>query len=749
MTNAKPANQHLALHVDRLRWRCPPETFSFATTEEVEAIRGVVGQDTAVQALRFGLRVNAPGQNIFVRGPTGTGRMTLLKSLLETLHGDMPRAPDRVYVHNFDEPARPRLLTLPRGKGPTLRKAVEDFVDFIRTELRPALASDVMRQRTQAAERETASAMEALGKPFDAELREAGLALVNVQIGSSTRPVIVPLIEGEPASPDQLDARREEGKITEEEVETLKKKITEFSERLQALGEKVQAIQAQGHETVRRILHAELRRILEEEAKPLRKTFQEEKVQAFLDAIVEDVVDKGPAKLEAEPSFTNRYLVNLIQCHEDDGAAPVVIENAPSVQTLVGTIDVTAGKEDDTPLPHMLVRGGAILKADGGFLILDARDLLAESGAWRALIRTLRSGTLEIVPPDLPVPWRIPVVKPEPIPVNLKVILLGNTQIYYLLDGMDADFPHLFKVLADFDSVIERDERALHFYAGALARLVRDERLPPLDRTAVTALCEHGARIAAQPNKLTVRFGRLADITREAAFLASKAGQGIVTADHVGQAVRRTKRRADLPARRFRERIADGTIQIATSGAAVGQINGLAVIQAGPLTYGFPQRITATIGPGTAGAINIEREAQLSGAIHNKGFYILGGLLRYLLRTDHPLAFDASVAFEQSYGGIDGDSASSAEMCCLLSALTDLPLRQDLAMTGAIDQVGNILPIGAVNEKIDGFYDTCNDAGLTGTQGVIIPRHNVGDLMLRADVVEACREGRFRVYAVG
>jgi predicted ATP-dependent protease len=397
---------------------------------------------------------------------------------------------------------------------------------------------------------------------------------------------------------------------------------------------------------------------------------------------------------------------------------------------------------------HTKIRAGSLLAADGGYLILESRDVLSEAGSWRILIRALRTGRLEIVPPELSFPWLGQTLKPEPIDINVKVILLGDAEIFYLLDSLDPDFPHLFKVLADFDSVILRDERGIEQYAGVLSRLVQEEELVPLDRTAVAALVEHGARIASRAEKLTARFGRLADVAREASFLARAEGRQQVEASHVIDAIHRAKKRADLPSRRFRELLADGTIRVQTSGRAVGQINGLAVLQAGPLTYGFPARITATIGPGSAGVINIEREAALSGAIHTKGFYILGGLLRNLLRTEHPLAFDASVAFEQSYGGIDGDSASGAEICCLLSSLTGVPIRQDLAMTGAIDQMGNILAVGAVNEKIEGFYDTCRDIGPPGGQGVVIPASNAEDLMLRHDVVEACREGRFCVHAV-
>jgi ATP-dependent Lon protease len=295
---------------------------------------------------------------------------------------------------------------------------------------------------------------------------------------------------------------------------------------------------------------------------------------------------------------------------------------------------------------------------------------------------------------------------------------------------------------------LPRDETSLQLYAGVLARIAKTESLPAFAAEAVAALAEHGARIAASRGKLTARFGRLADIAREAAYLARKRGAARVDASLVREAVTRTKARGDGPVRHFRESIAEGSIRVATTGTEVGQVNGLAVIQAGPLTYGFPTRITATVGPGAGGTINIDREAQLSGAIHTKAFFILGGLLRQLLQSDHPLTFDASIAFEQSYGGIDGDSASGAEICCLLSALTRLPLRQELAMTGAIDQMGNILAIGAVNEKVEGFFDACCVRGLTGAQGVIIPAANVGDLMLRHDVVEACAGGEFAVYPV-
>jgi len=438
----------------------------------------------------------------------------------------------------------------------------------------------------------------------------------------------------------------------------------------------------------------------------------------------------------------------VILGHGGDEFCPVIIENTPTLANLLGSIDRRVLPEGVAISDHLMISCGSLLRADGGYLILEARDVLSEPGAWKVLVRTLRTGLLEIVPSEFSGPWGMRTLKPEPIPINVKVILIGDPGLYYLLASSDPDFPHLFKILADFETSIPRNDEGVEAYAGVLSRIAREEKLPHFSKCAVAALAEHGARIAGRNDRLTTRFGRLTDIAREAAFLTSKQADRVVMGETVREAIRRTRRRADMPARKFRERVADGTIRLQLQDACVGQVNGLAVIQAGQLTYGFPTRITATIGAGSAGMINIERESQLSGAIHTKGFYILGGLLRHLLQTQHPLAFSASIAFEQSYGGIDGDSASGAEMCCLLSALTGIALRQDLAMTGAIDQHGHIQPIGAVTEKIEGFFDTCDELGLTGTQGVIIPRSNVSGLTLREDVATACASGKFHVYAV-
>ncbi len=730
-----------------VRWRCDASCFPFNSTAEVEPIAGVVGQDAALDALRFGLETRAAGQNVFVRGLTGTGRMTLIRRLLEELQPTCPEARDRCYVHNFGQPDRPRLLSLDGGRARGFKRAVDELADFIRDDLEQALDAERVADRKSAIDAAAKEQVRAVVAPFEKALQDAGLALVTLPMGPVAHSLIFPVVEGKPVPPQEFEWLHDQGKVSDEQFEQYNRQREAFEKQLAEVNRRVHEIRREHADALGPFIEGEARLILAQFVERIASDFPVPGVKEFLSELVDDVVERQVHGSGGDEDFTRRYRVNVLLARCADGC-PVIIENAPTMAGLLGMVDREVGPMGMLHSDHLMIRGGSLLRADGGYLILEVRDVLVEPGAWKVLMRTLRTRRLDIVPPEFSMPWWTPSLKPEPIDIDVKVLLLGDAETYYALDALDPDFPHLFKVLSDFDTVIPRDDSSFQFYAGVLARITREEQLPPLDRTAVAALVEQGARIAGRAGKLTTVFGRIADLAREGAYLAGRNSHDRVLGDDIREAIRRTKRRADLPSRRFREMRADGTIRVQTAGATVGQINGLAVLQAGAVTSGFPARITATIGPGTAGVINIEREAALSGAIHTKGFYILGGLLRFLLQTSHPLAFDASIAFEQSYGGIDGDSASGAEICCLLSALTKLPIRQDLAMTGAIDQLGHVLAVGAVNEKIEGFFDTCLDVALTGTQGAIIPASNAGDLMLREDVVEACEQGRFHVFAV-
>ncbi|HEX5136490.1 MAG TPA: AAA family ATPase [Planctomycetota bacterium] len=730
-----------------LRWRCDPESLPFETTADVEPVAGVIGQASAVDSLRFGLECGAPGQNVFIRGLTGTGRRTLVRRLLEQMKPCCNGKVDRCYVHNFAQPDRPRLITVPAATARKFRRRVQELAEFIRDDLAGALDSDALKARRESLEKREKAEVETITEPFERDLKEASLALVTIQLGPVAHTTIFPVANGKPLPPEEFEQLRDQGKITPVEFDAFVERREAFQKRLEDVTGRIREIRRKHARSVQSIVEETARALLGDMARDILRDFPGEDVRRFLSEVVDDVAEHrlgGDGGIDP----VEMYGVNIVLEHEQDHACPIIIEGNPTLPNLLGTVDREWGPRGTVRSDYRMIRAGSLLRADGGYLILDAREVLTEPGAWRALVRTLKNGSLEIVPPELSFALVATALKPEAVPVKIRVILLGDSSLYYLLDAYDADFPHLFKVLADFDNEIVREPDGVEQYSGVLARIARDESLLPFHKTAVAAIIEHGARIAARRGKLTARFSRVADISREAAFLAKQAGRAAVTGDDVRNAVVRTKARADLPSRRFREYLADGTIKVQTKGSAVGQVNGLAVISAGPLTYGFPARITATIGAGSAGIVNIEGQAQLSGAIHTKGFHILGGLLRYLLQTDHPLAFSASLAFEQSYGGIDGDSASGAEICCLLSALTGIPIRQDLAITGAIDQVGHIEAIGGANEKIEGFYDTCKDLGLTGTQGVVIPLSNAGDLMLRPDLVKACGEGKFHVYAV-
>ncbi len=739
------------LPAEKLRWRCDASGYAFETTAELKTSDEIIGQETARQSLVFGIECLAPGQNVYVRGMRGTGRITMVRQLLRSLKPQSGGKRDYCYVQNFSRPDRPRLLVLGQGRGPLFRDQMTELAEFVSEGLSKALDSEPFLSEREAVREKIQASAQKLSGPLEEKLASNGLALVSMQQGPLTTTAIFPVVEGEAVPPDKLRKLIAEGKAPAEAWQNYQTHQPVFQKEIELIGREIGEIFGDGRQEMQKLREDATRMLLGRFTEPLLEEFPGEGVAGFLDEVLRDVAEHRitPASDDEEQEdLYALYGVNVVLTHSTSQDAALVEEVVPSMVNLLGTVEPNWSGNQVASSDYRGVRAGAILNADHGYLILEIEDLLTESGAYRSLMRTLRTGRLEIVPPEFS--WLRPyaVVQPEPVSVQLRVILIGDIETYYLLDQSDPDFRELFKVLADFEDLLPRDEDGLRHYAQVVARLASEEKLLPFHRTAVAALAEHGARIARRADRLTAKFGRVADLAREADYLARAAGNQVVSGDDVRNAVKRTRARASLPSRRFQEMIDSGALRIETTGSQTGQINGLAVMQAGPLTYGFPARITATIGPGTAGLINIDGHASMSGSIHTKGFYILGGLLRTLLRTSHPLSFSASITFEQSYGLIDGDSASGAEMVCLLSALSDIPIHQSLAMTGAIDQLGNVQAIGGVNEKIEGFFDTCRHRGLTGEQGVVIPFANASDLMLRHDVVEACAAGQFQVFAV-
>lgn len=617
-----------------------------------------------------------------------------------------------------------------------------ELAEFAESELVKSLDGEPWSSKRHELQESVQQQIKEKMKPLEEALHADGLALVQGQ--GPGQAGIFPVIDGQPVPADRLRGLVAQEKITKESFEKIETAIAGYQKQLKDIGREINDLVRVASASIRELNESAARELVEPFIQRISNNFDVKGVSDYLKEVLNDIIEYR-IDSEEDPPLKILYGVNVVLTQDDSTSRPVVEESTPNLMNLLGSVEPNFGPNGVAMSDYRGIHAGALLRADEGYLVLDVNEILTEPGAWRAMMRTLRTGRLEIVPQEAGWMRQTVVMQPEPIPVHVRVILIGDASTYYQLDQIDPDFRELFKVLADFDNEIPRDSKGIESYGRVIAKLCEDETLPHFNKFAIAELAEHGARIVSRPSRLTARFGRIADIAREAAFIAK--GDVVINED-VLEAVNRTKRRASLPSRKFQEMVNNRTIMVETSGEVTGQVNGLAVMHSGPLTYGFPARITASIGPGTAGLINIEGRAQMSGTIHTKGFHILGGLLRNLIKTQHPLAFSASIAFEQSYGGIDGDSASGAEMVCLLSALTDIPVKQSMSMTGAIDQHGNVEAIGGVNEKIEGFFDACAYFGLTGDQGVVIPKSNAGDLMLRDDVVEACKKGSFHVYAV-
>lgn len=727
------------LSPDTLRWSCPLDALPFTTTDELDPEEGIVGQSRATEALTFGLAFREADQHIFVRGGDGTGRLTLVKRLLEDPGTLDDGAFDRVFVLDFDQLDRPALLSVTSGRGPALKAAVAELRSWIAEDLIEEV-EDAATRDSQPLQKATAAKVDALTDPFEAALAAAGLTLVHlVDEDGDKETVLLPIVNGEPAQLEVLEGIVEAGKMEAAQLQSVKDAIEVHTTQLADMQLAMRALQRAHDKSIAQLVEQKAREVLRKQVAPIAEAFPA--ADRFLEQVVDHVVKNLGSLEEDGEALAKLYDVNVLLTRRPGQARPVIIESAPSLQALLGTIDmpITEGTA-----PHMGIFPGSILRADGGVLVLHARSVVREDGAWEALTRSLRAREIQLLPGDQPTTLRPPGIKPAAIPIDVKVVLIGDDSTWYLLDQNDPDFPNLFKILADFDNILPITSDTLGRYAAVIAGVGR-RCGKPFTREAVAALIEQGACIAAEAGHLTTRFGRISDLAKEAAWVCDSEQ---VEARHVAAAIRNGRRRADGPGTMFRERVGSGSIRIHTSGVSVGELNGLAVISAGSQTYGMPVRITASAGPGSNGPVNVEHEAALSGQIHVKSFHIVTGLMRRLLDLPCPVMLDASIAFEQSYGGIDGDSASAASFIVLLSAITGIPVRQDLAITGALDQVGSVLPIGAVSEKIEGFYDCCKVPGLTGSQGVVIPASNAGDLMLPAGVVQAASDGKFHVYAV-
>lgn len=750
------------LSAEECRWRCDPSQFNFASTAELPAAIGPIGQERATRALEFAATMDSKGYNVFVLGQPGVGRHSLALAALHEHATQMPVPSDWCYVHNFEESRAPRALELPPGRAVELRNDMAELIADIDREITRAFESDEYSERREEVVREFRDQRTAELQALEREVQAAGLAIVRSPGGL----IIAPANDGgEVLSPQEYQA------LPAEQRQEIDRKRQEMQERLEEVMRRGLRLEREARRRVaeldREVAQFAIGALFEE----VRGNYQGlDQVLNYLEQVREDILDnvdlfraehapeetpEGQARMRlgtggpAGPqSPYGRYAVNVLIDHGDQQGAPVIYESKPSIENLTGDIEhislMGALVTDFT-----LIKAGSLHRANGGYLVVDALAVLTQPFAWEALKRALRDAQIrpESVRDQLRLISTVSL-EPEPIPLHVKVVLIGTPLLYYLLHAQDEDLGKLFKVKADFALIMDRTAESAQQYARFVAGRCHEERLPHFAPDAVARVAEEGARLAGDQGKLTTLFSNIADLVRESAYWARRAGAEVVRAEHVYQAVEEAVYRSNRVEERLLELFQEGTLMVDVDGAQVGQVNGVAVLSMGDYAFGKPTRITARAFLGRPGVVNIEREVEMAGPIHNKATLILGGYLGGKFCRDRPFGAVATVAFEQVYEEVEGDSAAAAELYALLSSLGDVPLRQDLAVTGSVNQHGWVQPVGGINEKIEGFFRTCQLLGLTGKQGVVIPAANVRHLMLRSDVLDAIATGQFHVYAV-
>lgn len=745
--------------VGDLRWRCNPQSLGFETTDDVPCCSDIIGQDRALGAIRLGLEIQSPGYNIYVSGLTGTGKTTTIKQLLENIRTTKKDLHDICFVHNFRATELPQCLILPAGAGILLKRRMAEVLKTLREHIPTALESDAYADRQKRAVAVIKQERTELAAALEKEIDEKGFKLLEVQYGPFTRPVIVPVVDGKAVDMAQLAAQVDQGKLSKEQFEKIKKDHDALMERMEGFLKKTRELDATLIDTISKLELEFVGPIVDHCLKETAERFPYEGIEDYLNEMRRFVIENIPrfadepdakqaASPDGNPAQFLEFQVNVVVDNSRTKDIPVIIETAPTYSNLFGTIERVADGRGEYRTDFTMIRSGSMLRANGGFLVLNLFDVIIEPGVWPALKRALKNQKITIQGFDSFLLMPVTALKPEPIDIDVKVVLIGDTESYQILYHYDEEFQKIFKVKADFDSQMPNTQENLGKYTQFIRSLLDKESLKRFHKTAVAAIAEEGARMAGRQDKFTARFSDIADVIREASYWADKDNADSVTSDHVEKAVSERIHRVNLIEDKLTEMLVEGTILLDVDGMEIGQVNGLSVYDMGDYSFGKPARITVETSMGRSGIINIEREAELSGKTYNKGSLILEGYLRRKFAQDKPLTMSASICFEQSYGGIDGDSASSTEIYGMLSSLAGLPIRQDLAVTGSVNQKGEIQPIGGVNEKIQGFYDLCRILGATGKQGVIIPRRNVVDLMLRKDIVHAIEERKFHIYAI-
>ena len=734
--------------------RCDPATLPGDSTDDLEDLPGLIGQERAIEAVAFGVGVKRQGYNLFALGVSGTGKHSVIADYLRRQAARQPTPDDWCYVNNFVDPQKPNALRLPASRAAPFRDAMHALIEELKAVLPATFEGDDYRARREAIEEQ----FRQQGEAAFAELRQKAERQSVTLIRTPTGLALAPVRNGNVLGPEEFN------KLPETEQERIKSLIVALQDDLEAVVRRGPEFERKHREAVRALNQDVARFAVGHLLAELRQGFQDlPEVLAYLAEVESDIVENTDSFLphlrpaSVPPATENaetpddpfrRYQINVLVENSPGQGAPIFYEDRPNHQTIVGRMEHIA-RFGTMVTDFNLLKPGALHKANGGYLIIDAIKLLHDGVAYDSLKRALRANEVRIESVEqMRSAADILSLEPEPIPLEVKVVLVGESQLYYSMQSADPDFLELFKVAVDFDDRVDRNIHNTALMARLIATSVRREKLRPFDRTAIARVIEQASRMVEDSQKLSTHMRSINDLIVEADHFAALAGADIVAADHVQQAIDAQIRRMDRVPNRMREEVVRGTYRIETSGLAVGQMNGLSVISLGVFAFGRPSRITARVRLGRGELTDIEREVELGGPLHSKGVLILSGFIGGRFGRDRPLSLAASLVFEQSYGGIDGDSASMAELCTLLSALAEAPIRQCFAMTGSVDQNGRAQAIGGVNEKIEGYFDLCHERGLTGEQGVIIPASNVKHLMLRGDVVAAARAGRFHIHAI-
>ena len=758
----RSASNHSPLPLEKLRWQCEPASLGIKTTNDIHPTREIIGQERALRALRVGLEMSHFGYNIFVTGLTGTGRTTTIKRLLQDFEKKQGAMKDHCYVYNFKNPDMPIAISLPAGQGQGLRQDMENFIKDLLRDIPAVYESQRYQQARKKLVLHFQERQKSVLQDFERRVKERGFDLVQVQAGNTMRPDIVPVVNGTPTGLDQVELLVQKGEFDKDQFNHMRETLTDLEKQMATVFRELRNIEKKVQQSLEDLEERFVMPAVDDAIRILKTTYELPKLRTYFEEVRTNVrhnlerfrkqqlippAGENHNEDEEEDTFLE-FQVNVLVDNSDTHNVPIVIETNPKYKIIFGNVEREIEKGSILRTDFTKIKAGSLIRADGGYFVLNALDALIEPGVWQDLKRTLRTGLLDIQTYEPIFGYSAMSLKPEPIQINVKVIMIGETDLYNLLYFRDDDFKKIFKIRADFDFEMPKSKSTIAQYIRFVKMICDDEQLFPFDATALAQIIEFGVRLAGRRQKISTRFNMIADIVREANYWAQKDKVNVVKGDHVEKAISERLYRVKLVEEKVQELIDQGTLMIDTVGSVVGQVNGLSIYDTGEHAFGKPSRITARTSLGRSGIINIEREAEMSGPTHNKGVAILSGYFRSRFAQSKPLVMDASITFEQSYAGVDGDSASSTEIYAILSSLSEIPLRQDIAVTGSVNQKGEIQAIGGVNLKIEGFYDVCKARGLTGTQGVIIPIQNADDLMLREEVYDAVQKKKFSIYAI-